>query len=199
MAGGQLTRRAVLTVFPATISAMPASAGVGLPREPAGGHALINKLAAALSAALAAHSGGKMAITVHPQGFTDTPVALFDLDRARDEATSLSGELVQAICEHLAAYSALGHASRAADPVRLGRKPTTGDFDRLDQAADRADAALLAVCRHPARNAPERREKAAYLLGHFRHDELEAEHVVAILESERSTVATSASAYASEL
>jgi len=199
MARGQLTRRAVLTVFPATISAMPASAGVGPAHRAAVGQALIDELAAALSAALAAHSGGKMAITVHPQGYTDTPVALFDLDQARDEATSLSGELVQAICGHLAAYSALGHASRAADPVRLGRKPTTGEADRLDQAADQADAALLAICRHAARNAPERREKAAYLLGHFLRDELEAEHVVAILESERSTVATSASAYASEV
>lgn len=144
----------------------------------------VERLARALSAELAAQSGGKFGIVVRPAGYVDEPVAVIDLAEAHDAAYSLSGGLVQAVCAHVAAYSALGHASRAADAVRLGRKPTADELARFDRASDEADATLMALCRYPARNGPERQTKARHLLGFVSDVTIRPQHVVALLHAQ---------------
>jgi len=188
----KINRRYILALSVAAV-VLPGTATEGQPPDSTDSHdatqpelpaACVDRLARALSSALAANSGGKLGILVQPAGYVDEPVAVIDLAEAHDAAYSLSGGLVKAICEHVAAYSALGRASRAADAVRLGREPTNDERARLDSATDQAEVALMALCRYWARNGPERRERARYLVAFAKESELSTNHISALLEAE---------------
>lgn len=99
-------------------------------------------------------------------------------------ALDVSPGLIEVIIAHCIAYNELGHASRAADAVAV--PPCEADAfaaARLDDISDRERHLFMAICRYPTSNDAERHDKAGYLLAFCDRDELEQEHIIAILRS----------------
>ncbi len=188
------TRRAVVLALPAAAS-LPLASGAalassatslsGLPAELVSDR--VARLARELSQALNELEGRKSFVTVYPSNYTEDPVRHGDIEDAMDAAETVSTGLMEAIVTHCAASAAVVQAARQVDAVALGREASRCERRRLEQASDVERELLLALCRFPTRNDPERHDKATYLLGFCDGDELEREHVIAILESMTAT------------
>ncbi|RWP18018.1 MAG: hypothetical protein EOR01_23650 [Mesorhizobium sp.] len=190
-----ITRRAIVQALPAaallplaSCSARLAEPAIGssiLPAEPLAGR--IARLARELSDALNQVVGSKWFATIYPSDYVEDPVRYADLAETLDAAKTVSMDLVHAITSHCAAYAAVARAARQA-AVAIGLDADPSDCQRLEEATQTERDLFTALCRYPARNDPERHDKAAYLLGFCKGDELESEHVVAMLEAMTSTL-----------
>ncbi len=98
-------------------------------------------------------------------------------------ALDVSPGLMETIIAHCIAYNELGHASRAADVLALPGGPDALAAARLDDISERERHLFMAICRYPTSNDAERHDKAGYLLAFCDSDELEQEHIIAILRS----------------
>ncbi|MER8661293.1 hypothetical protein NKH34_09140 [Mesorhizobium sp. M1148] len=184
-----ITRRAVVLALPAVASlplATGASASISAPPAELPLDR-VNRLAHELSEALNELDGRKSLVTVYPSDYVDNPVRRGDLEDAMDAADTVSPGLINAMVSHCAASAAVVQAARQADTVALDREANRYERRRLEQASDVERDLFMDLCRFPTRNDPERREKASYLLGFFEGDELEREHMIAILESITAT------------
>ncbi|UVK39371.1 hypothetical protein LHFGNBLO_000731 [Mesorhizobium sp. AR10] len=189
--GATFTRRAVVQALPAAVllplascGAEGAEPGIGnlvLPAELLAGR--IARLARELSDALNQVDGCKWFATVYPSNYVEDPVRCADIAETMEAAETVSPDLVHAIVSHCAAYAAVARAARQTDVVALGDEASLVDCRRLEEASKSERDLFMALCRFPARNDPERRDKASYLLGFCDGDELETEHVIALLES----------------
>jgi hypothetical protein len=161
--------------------AEPAIGNSILPAEPLAGR--IARLSRELSVALNEVDGSKWFATIYPSDYVEEPICFGDIAEAMEAAETVSMDLVHAITSHCAAYAAVARAARQTDVVAIGHDADPCDCQRLDEATQTERDLFMALCRYPARNDPERHDKAAYLLGFCEGDELESEHVVAVLES----------------
>ncbi|MER8917707.1 hypothetical protein NKI32_28320 [Mesorhizobium sp. M0761] len=185
------TRRAVVLALPAVASLPLASGGASatisvLPVELQVDR--IARLAHELSEALNELDGRKSFVTVYPSDYVENPVRHGDIEDAMDAADTVSPGLIDAMVSHCAASAAVVQAARQADTVALDREVSRAERRRLEHASDVERDLFMALCRYPARNDPERHDKATYLLGFCEGDELEREHVIAILQPMRPTV-----------
>lgn len=179
-----ISRRGLLQALPATAvaAALPETANAASLHQE-GDPERIEQLATELSRALQEYDGGRWFATVHPADQSDAPVAFGHIQDVVDAASDVSPELMEAICAHCVAYNAVGHLGRASDMAALGRAPDADACRKLDEASQQERDLFLAICRYPARNEPERHEKAAYLIGFCEIAEFTSEHVAAILMS----------------
>lgn len=185
-----ITRRAVVRALPAvalmplpsgTVSASGAASRSGIPAELPSDR--VARLARELADALNEVDGSKWFATIYPSDYVEDPIRYADIAETMNAAETVSPELVQAIVSHCTAYAAVARAARLADNVALGHDASPDNLQRLGQESQAERDLLMALCRFPARNDPERHDKAAYLLGFCDNDELEGENVVAMLES----------------
>lgn len=98
-------------------------------------------------------------------------------------ALDVSPDLIEVIIAHCIVYNELGHASRAADAVAVPCEADAFDAARLDDISERERHLFMAICRYSTSNDAERHDKAGYLLAFCDSDELEQEHIIAILTS----------------
>ncbi|MER9483448.1 hypothetical protein NKI74_29615 [Mesorhizobium sp. M0494] len=184
------TRRALARVLPA-VATLPLTSGAGLASAATGSLGLpaelpsdrVARLARELSEALNHLEGRKSFVTVYPSDYLENPVRHGDIEDAMDTAETVSAGLMEAITSHCAASASVAQASRQADTVALGHLDSCDERRTLEEAVEVERGRFLALCRFPTRNDPERHDKASYLLGFCNGDELEREHVIAVLES----------------
>jgi hypothetical protein len=193
MAGTQprpvMSRRAVVLGLPAAAS-LPVGGGAfaslvasssSLPAELPSDR--VARLARELSDTLNEVGGRKSFVAIYPSNYSDDPIRHGDIADALNAAGTVSAGLMQAIVSHCAASGAAVEAAKQADTIALGHQASRAERVRIEDACDVERDLFRAVCRYPTHNDPERHEKASYLLGFCDGDELEREHVIAILES----------------
>jgi len=184
-----VTRRTLLQTVPAIVGAPFAASNPdelsGKSESPAAQAQAdrVISLANQLSMALGEHNKAELCVTVYPADEGEPQIAFGAVNAMVEAADNVSPYLVQAICEHCAAFSALRRASRQIDEVVLGRVPSAGELTAFDNASTSERKHLLAVCRFPVNNDPERFDKASYLLAHIAGVEPAGEFVTAMLEA----------------
>jgi hypothetical protein len=110
-------------------------------------------------------------------GVVISPFAAADMSgetSAAEKGTlfTVSQELVNAICNHCAAYSEFSRISHQTDAVILGREPTAKEWRQSEKASARERDLFMRLCACPVSTDAERHAKASYLLAIFNGDEL---------------------------